>query len=214
MLQIFFSFSLRQMIEQTFPNTYVAYSGGDDVMLIGPWEETIQLSAYMQQALISFTAGNPAFTISTGIGVYHHRAPIAHTSRETEELLASAKAGGRNRLALFDAILAWTEYPQMHDWSEWLADEHVSKAFLYRLLGYQRQAVRYFEKHEVIALMFRPHLAYDISRNYTDAAGNPTLDRLLYDHLLGLIAGEDVSAQWRMLSAPITWAALATRGRR
>jgi CRISPR-associated protein Csm1 len=215
LLQAFFCVEMPRMIVSNFRNTYIAYAGGDDLMLIGPWEETIELSERIAKAFARFTADNPAFTISAGIGVFNHRAPIALTSRQTGDLLESAKDAGRNRLALFDAVLEWPHYAQMRRLAHLLSDERVSKAFLYRLLGYARQAVSYYQQHDARGLLFRPHLAYDLGRNYTDADGKPKLELDLYEYLRGLIAGgEDALARWHMLSAPITWAALATRERR
>jgi CRISPR-associated protein Csm1 len=215
LLQAFFCVEMPRIIDRGYRNTYIAYAGGDDLMLIGPWEETIELTERIATAFTRFTADNPAFTISAGIGVFNHRAPIALTSRETLELLEVAKDAGRSRLALFDAVLEWPHYAQMRRLAQLLSDERVSKAFLYRLLAYGRQAMNYYQQHDARGLLFRPHLAYDIGRNYTDADGKPKLELELYEYLLGLIAGgEDALSKWLMLSAPITWAALATRERR
>ena len=173
LLQAFFSVEMPRIIVRDFRNTYIAYAGGDDLMLIGPWEETIALSERIAQAFTRFTADNPAFTISAGIGVYNHHSPIAVTAHETGELLDAAKDAGRNRLKLFDAVMVWQQYEQMRMLARQLQDPRISKAFLYRLLGYARQALRYYEEKDEKGLLFRPHLAYDLGRNFTDGEGQP-----------------------------------------
>lgn len=53
----------------------VVYSGGDDVFLLGAWNETIEAAKRIHQAFARYTAG--ALTISAGVGMYHEKYPFA-----------------------------------------------------------------------------------------------------------------------------------------
>ncbi len=135
------------------------------------------------------------------------------------EMLDNAKNAGRNRLSVFDTIIEWSQYTVFADWAELLTDElldeksKMSPSFLYRLLGYQRRALKWYEEKDNKAILYRPHLAYDLGRNYTKADGTSHLNPKLHEKLSSLL-GSETENIWRFLAAPINWAALATRGRR
>lgn len=221
MLNLFFSVELVRLIKEEFPDTYIAYAGGDDLMLVGPWDYMIRLSKRIADKFAEFTGHNPNLTLSAAIGTYKPRIPIATSSVQTGELLERSKSAGRNRLTVFDTTIPWEDFELLEQWAAMLINSlnlesgGISKAFLYRLFNYHQQAQRYFETGDVRSLMFRPHLAYDIGRNYTDDSGNPLLaDRNLYDMLCSLLeTGEEVKRSWRILKAAITWSSYATRKR-
>lgn len=209
MLSTFFSVELTRLVSEKFPNCYIAYSGGDDLMIIGPWDQTIELSEYIARKFKEFTAGNPNLSISAGIGTFRHRTPIATSSVLTGEILERSKSAGRDRLTLFQTTIRWDQFGEMMKWSGKLAQ--VPRGFLYRMLGYQERAEHYLaDKSIARAALFKPHLAYDIARNLCDDEGRPKTDPELHDMLCGLL-GPDSSAAWNMLKAPITWASYAGR---
>lgn len=221
-LNVFFSIELVRLIEKEYPNTYIAYSGGDDLLLIGPWDETIKLSDRIANEFKRFVACNPNITLSAGIGTYKSRIPIATTSVQTGEILEQSKSAGRNRLTVFGTTIKWDEFDLLRDWAEMLTnslnlkDEGISKGFLYRLFGYQQQAREYFETQNPSSALYRPHLAYDVARNYTDDKGDPKLvDPTLHEALVSLLeSGDEAKRSWRVLQAAITWSSYATRKRK
>ncbi|MDH7602477.1 MAG: type III-A CRISPR-associated protein Cas10/Csm1 [Armatimonadota bacterium] len=224
MLNLFFSAELVKLVSQEFPNTYIAYAGGDDLMLIGPWNDAIGLSKRLADEFTRFTARNPNLTISAAVGTCKPKVPIATSSVQAGELLQKSKSAGRNSLTVFDTTIPWNDFETFQAWADMLTESlrlgqshgGISKAFLYRLGRYQRQAQRYFESDDTRALLFRPHLAHDIARNYTDDSGNPTLaDRRLYEKLLGLLeSNEKARKNWQLLKPAIAWSSYATRERK
>jgi CRISPR type III-A-associated protein Csm2 len=68
----------------------------------------------------------------------------------------------------------------------------ISKAFLYRLLGYQQQAESFYARDDARAALFKPHLAYDIGRNFTDPSGRPRIDEQLHSMLISLLGAEEL----------------------
>ena len=219
MINVFFSAELVRLIQREHPSTYVVYSGGDDLMLIGPWDSIIALSKRIADEFSRFAAGNPNLSLSAGVGTFKPRMPIATTSVQTGEILERSKSAGRNRLTVFGTTVAWSEFDDLRGWAEMLSESllrregGISRAFLYRLLRYQRQACRYMDTGDLRSVLYRPHLAYDIARNYTTEDGEPKLaDRKLHAHLLSLLeSGEQAERAWRMLRAAITWSLYATR---
>lgn len=220
MLHYFFTYELQKILENEFPDVYTAYAGGDDLMLIGPWDQSIELAKRIADEFGRYTAGNPNITISTGIGTYKPKAPIATTSRQTGELLERSKSAGRNRLTVFDTTMEWKDFEAVREWKDSLreamvgADEsrRLSRGFLYKLLEYQRQA-REYELGNEQSVMYRPHLAYNLGRNMTDKDGNPTISADLHERLCLLVAPESKET-WRLLKAPITWCTYLLREER
>ncbi len=218
LLQAFFCGSVPRLISAKYPNQYVGYAGGDDVMVVGPWDQTIRFAHHLQEAFRTFTACNPAFSLSAGIGVYGAHTPIAIMAPQSGELLDEAKHQGRNRLAVFNTVIPWQEYPDVADWTALLIADiqergnPMSPSFLYRLLGYQRQALAWYASQgaDVRSLLYRPHLAYDLGRNFMADSGKLRITPKLHQRLCQLLK-PDSEREWQILSAPIAWAALAIR---
>ena len=79
---------------------HIVYSGGDDMFLVGAWDEIIELAVDIRRAFARFTAGK--LTFSAGIGLFDARCPIAEMARRTGELEDYAKqAPGKDSIALF-----------------------------------------------------------------------------------------------------------------
>lgn len=67
----------------------VVYSGGDDVFLVGAWNDVIDVALDLQEAFRRFTGGKLHF--SAGIGFYSPSFPIHRMAVETGELEDCAK---------------------------------------------------------------------------------------------------------------------------
>lgn len=216
MMNTFFAHEMVKMVEYEFPDTYIAYAGGDDLMLVGPWDKTLELAKRISDDFKRFTASNPDITISAGIGTFKPRVPIATTSVLTGEILEAAKDAGRNRLSVFGTTFTWDRYDDVERWADRLiggieSETPISKGFLYNLLGWQNKAELYYSgRGDGSTALFRPHLAYTIGRLLTNEEGRPRIDDELYGMLLRLLQPEG-RADWETLKAPITWASYAVR---
>lgn len=77
----------------------IVYSGGDDVFLVGAWNDVIAAFMDLKDALTRFTQG--ALTISGGIGLYHDKFPINVMAQEVEYLEEVSKdLDGKNAITL------------------------------------------------------------------------------------------------------------------
>ena len=81
----------------------IVYAGGDDVFLVGAWNDALTAAQRIQAALSAFT-GN-ALTISAGLGLFSDHYPIRHAAAETAALEEQAKEqAGKNSIALFTLL--------------------------------------------------------------------------------------------------------------
>lgn len=94
-------------------NVVIVYSGGDDIFLVGAWNEVVASFIDLKNALHKFTQG--ALTISGGIGLYHDKFPINVMAKEVE-LLEDASKGvdGKDAITVFSTehSYPWKEFQE------------------------------------------------------------------------------------------------------
>ena len=81
---------------------HVVYSGGDDLFIVGAWDDLIELAVDIRRIFGRFTNGKLSF--SAGIGFFQDKCPVSQMARKTGELEDSAKGNeGKDSVALFGA---------------------------------------------------------------------------------------------------------------
>lgn len=79
----------------------IIYSGGDDVFIVGAWNDVIELAVDLRRSFSRFTQGT--LSISAGIGVYEPGYPIHAIARETGEMEERSKGlPGKNAVTIFE----------------------------------------------------------------------------------------------------------------
>ncbi len=144
-------------------NLCVVYSGGDDIFLVGAWNEVIDAFIDIRNALEKFTLG--ALTISGGIGIYDASYPINCMAQEVAELEDYAKElPGKNAVTLFDESgrYNWQEFTQkvLKDKYNTIAGymqitQNRGKAFLYNLLRLLRDDGARFNRARFVYYLSR-----------------------------------------------------------
>ena len=154
----FFKNNLTYMLEKKGCNISVLYAGGDDVFLVGSWNDVIDSAVELIKEFKDFTGGK--LSISGGIGIYNHKYPVARFAVETEELEACSKNHKykdgdtekcKDSVTLFYAddtksqTYSWTEFDEkvigekLHVIKDFIsADNDKGNSFLYKLLEYLR----------------------------------------------------------------------------
>lgn len=145
----------------------IVYAGGDDVFLVGAWNDILEAAQRIQSKFAAFSCG--ALTLSAGIGIFDDHYPIRLSAEETAELEEAAKQmDGKNAVALFtperkavrdarETLLVQPEQGHVYKWDtlrdEVLgekaaclqsffnnADSEHGNAMLYNLLALLREA--------------------------------------------------------------------------
>lgn len=86
---------------------YVAYSGGDDLFIIGPWDATIKLAQQLASEWRAYGCENPDVTLSAGIVLAKPPHPIQRMATAASVAEKQAKDEGRNRCTLFGQTVEW-----------------------------------------------------------------------------------------------------------
>lgn len=86
---------------------YLIFSGGDDLVIVGPWDRVIELSRLIRKAFKEYTCHNPNITISAGIYICKPKFPISAAIEKAEEALNQSKDRGKNRITVMGETAVW-----------------------------------------------------------------------------------------------------------
>ena len=124
-------FSLFGREKKAARDVHIVYSGGDDIFLLGAWDDIVELAVDLRRAFLGFTSGKLHF--SAGIGFFKDKCPIAEMARRTGDLESRAKdlrdADGRlkkDSVALFGAVTEgrsfaeFETHAQVYGWDDFI----------------------------------------------------------------------------------------------
>ena len=134
---------------------YVLYSGGDDLVIIGPWDKIIYVSYLIRKNFEQFVTENNEITLSGGIAISHPKLRIINGIDKAGELEEKSKEidKDKNALTLFDRSFKWDEFEKIFEFAERLQRIYgnkeergiITQAFLYRCLNYAEMAEKLYE---------------------------------------------------------------------
>lgn len=171
-LSIFFKYEMNQLLAKS--KITCIYAGGDDLFMIGAWDEIVERAQLIRRRFRDFTLGR--LSLSAGIGIYPPKYPVARMAQEVGKLEDQAKTENKDQVTLWrkEKTYSWrlleenilgeklTVITEAFEKS----DEH-GKAFIYKII----ELLRGIENKEPIHLA---RLAYllarsQISDNYSAA---------------------------------------------
>lgn len=95
-------FSLFSREKDKKRDVHIVYSGGDDMFIVGAWDDLIELAVDIRRAFRRFT--NDKLTFSAGIGLFKSAFPVSQMARIAGELESySKKNTAKNSITLFGA---------------------------------------------------------------------------------------------------------------
>ncbi len=197
--------------ENKYPVIYVNYAGGDDLLIIGPWDYIIELAGDIRKNFKDFTCNNADINISGGIFISHQKFPIGRAALSAGDLLKKSKEEGRNRMSVFGETVCWDSiepkkgFFDLFDFSleleEHVESKKVSKGFVYSLLYMWESSFRDGEQPDRIKIQrksYVPHLKYKLVRTVKDKEVRESLDKKIQKMFL-----------W--IKIPVSWVSLRTR---
>lgn len=179
LLDSFFTGHLDSLLRKEFPNIYTVYAGGDDLLVLGPWNEALEFGMKLRNAFSEFCCHNPDFTLSAGIAVTKPRLPVYAGVESADSLLEKAKhetALGedkpKNQLAVLGDSFKWDKaaaiFAEAERLKKWQTEKAVSMGFIRQLLDSAEMHKQFEKTKETHYLRFVPLLAYSIKRNIRD----------------------------------------------
>ena len=172
MLNYFFTGWLTNEIKENHRITYTVYAGGDDLLLIAPWEDALNLGSKIGMKFKSYVGENPNITISMGINLMRPNSPVGLATEGAEENLEKSKGHSeKNRLTVFGTTVKWDEFNKLKEFMDSLnnafndEDEKVNASFLYRMLKYHEMYKNFAERDLIEGLKFHSAMSRDVRRN-------------------------------------------------
>ena len=139
-LHTFFGERIQDLLATRWSFVYTLYAGGDDLLLVGPWDVVLDFAG----DLVREFQGGPArefgpLTFSAGISMTPYRIPIRHAVERAEELLDSAKRRpDKNRCAALGTDWTWDRHGEVIGHGKRIAESvgagDITRGLLHRLL--------------------------------------------------------------------------------
>ena len=153
-------------------NSFIVYSGGDDVFIVGDWKVTIKMAEEIKNKFAEFTCGNKAFSLSGGVAILQPKYPIMKGADESDVEEKNAKSHivktfHKNSISFMDFPMNWDkEYPIIVTLKDtllgYLNSGKLPKSFISKILNYHQNAN--IENHKISNPKVYWMLTYDLSR--------------------------------------------------
>jgi CRISPR-associated protein Csm1 len=161
LLQDFFCDTVQELLTRDFPSIYPVYGGGDDLFVIGPWDQTLAFANRLALEFRRKTLGK--LTFSAGLALAKPREHILTKSDEAENHLHEAKKT-RNCLHALSTELSWGDLPNLlrsaQQLTAWHSAGSLTSSFLRDVLELHHRW-----KTQQSGGYHQPFLHYQIERN-------------------------------------------------
>lgn len=164
---------------------YINFSGGDDLVIIGPWDWTIKLAMRIKEKLTQFACCNPNISISAGVYFADSKMPIRISLQEGERYLGIAKSSDtKDSICIFEKAFRWNEGKYnikkvMEDgklYADWIENKKLSRSLAFTIMV----ASKNIRRKDNLDLDLIPIVAYSLSRNIDDdSVRKEMIDRLI-----------------------------------
>jgi CRISPR-associated protein Csm1 len=131
-----FSSEIGGLIRSKYPNIYPVYGGGDDLFVIGPWNDVLDFAAdwYAKFREIS----DRRLTFSAGVALAKPRQHILSKSEQAKDALDEEAKKHRDSIHALGCTVPWPQFAAVLDIARQLAQFHaqrqIKSAMLYNIL--------------------------------------------------------------------------------
>ncbi|MCC8186830.1 MAG: hypothetical protein LIP08_04790 [Bacteroides sp.] len=158
--------------EVSADKSFIIYSGGDDLFIIGRWDIILRMANRIQEDFRKFTCYNPAFSLSGGIAIVPAKYPVmkgAEESGKEEKRAKTHQCGGKgkNAISFMNMPLNWEkEFPVVErlkdEIAERIEENALPKSFIAKILSHAASAE--IRDHRIGAVKTYWMMAYDLGR--------------------------------------------------
>lgn len=208
---------------------YCVFSGGDDILIVGPWNIVMDFAGHLQYLFRQRFSGQEGLTLSAGLAIVKPKFPVRLAVRQAEELLERAKASQaarasapKDQIAALGGLWKWQDHDRIltagKQLADWVNAGVIQRGYLYTLLeiallGRRQMPARSRDIHPAMATA---RLAYHVARNWPrrdDRDNRKRPARAWIDAILREFDRYESTAHTETIHLPtvIRYAALATR---
>lgn len=178
--------------DSRFGDVYTVFAGGDDLLLIGPWNVIVTLAPVIAEQFNRYAFENPKVHLSAGISIHKAHTPVDAMVDAAEAAVERSKSNGRDRMTLFGETVTWKEVKDLGlirtTMEKWLDPDGsaMSRSMFYRLNTFIDMADREnnlkqkgsIHIRDMDCTRWRSLLAYSVERNLRDAPKAEVRDTL------------------------------------
>jgi CRISPR-associated protein Csm1 len=126
------SCGISNLIGTKFPNIYPVYGGGDDLFVIGPWNDILHFATAWRSEFRAIS-GNE-LTFSAGVALAKPRQHILTKSEEAEAALNEHAKASRDNIYALGCTISWKEFENVLEMARRLAEMHKERQIKSALL--------------------------------------------------------------------------------
>lgn len=184
-LDNFFSIYIPRLLRKKYQNIYTVFSGGDDLFLVGAWDEIMEFSRDIQKQFKEFVYSEKTkLSISFGIAIAKPSTPISYLAKYTDELLNDSKEidDEKDALTIWGESVKWADYIQVHTkLSKTFTDyQNLKTTTIYRFLEFCD--MRKHINKDIKNALWKSKLNYLFSRNM-DMSKDSLLMKILNENI-------------------------------
>jgi CRISPR-associated protein Csm1 len=195
-------------------NLYITYGGGDDLFLVGAWNEAVKVAEQIQSGFSELCGNSRDLHISGAISLCKGKYPVGRAAAQAGEMLDTVAKGraplaaagdeGKNALAFLERRVPWADWTDASRLAEKLVSEirppegeqpKVRRKFIHNLLDLYRLFID--PEREPAHAPVPPHIRwialfkYSVVRNVEDGNLRATLinDIPRLQNYLSVLAG-------------------------
>lgn len=126
------------------PTIYITYSGGDDLVVLGPYDDIILFSQELRNEFKEWTCQNQDITISAGIFIGGPRFPAERGVKFSDNFLETSKSCGKDMITIFNETVRWEDHGSFKGFSQIMGfakklenlsrNGKISKSLVYSML--------------------------------------------------------------------------------
>jgi len=159
--------------EEYCKSTFIIYSGGDDLFLVGRWDRLIEMAEEIRNQFSMWTCLNPHLSISGGLAVVPDKFPVLKAAKMAEGAEHDAKnhqlknGKDKNAFTVLNVPLNWdVEYPLVkklkNTIKDFLTEDKLPRSFASKLQAHFANAR--IKNGEITKLNVLWMMAYDFTR--------------------------------------------------
>jgi len=211
-------------------NIYIAYSGGDDVFVVGNWFDVIKFSRALRKEFNQFVCNNKNLSASAGIIFTKPNFPISQSALlagEQEKLAKDTEIKlEKDKVGVLDIQLSWKEFDEFISYADKLiefieSDEGkkiIPRSFLYYLYSITTNIFDRKGKLNIRKLSKATSiLHYMFARKKVNASviesenKGKQVEKLLYELAVRLLLSKDKESEYKKIKFPLTLVLYKTR---
>jgi len=188
LFDLFFSIYVNRIAKGK--NIYVVFSGGDDLTVIGRWDEILDFAIALNDEFRKWVCNNPNITISAGVELADVKFPVRRLVNLGELALEKSKEN-KNRVTLFNSDFMWDCYKNVRNISdtlyEYVKDGKISMSLIYYFHTLWRKSKYNPENNppkpglEIIVTP-DPYIKYAIVRNVKNKSKREEISKLVQEN--------------------------------